>query len=270
MLLAALFLAPAYAPDPSRWTEIPLPSKAEAANRAVWEYAANYSKIDWGVEPIGGRVKAHPTKEGSTLSPDTPAFLPRTYGATAQRVPDGWLVGANHGEWGGSLTWFSPNGKRHRKVSDDQIVAFFNLPSGLYAIMGLAHLGISEGSVVHLVQAPEGKEWTATKAADLPAAPYAVAVRPDGAALIVLSNGLAEFSAGRSVRNLLNDAPWWGLYPNSAALSADEGRLYVGMRQFVAEIDLRTSALRFLVPSRTYLNRLDRDTERSVRAMHRG
>ena len=59
-----------------------------------------------------------------------------------------------------------------------------------------------------------------------------------------------------------------GLYPSSSILLADESRLYLGMRQFVAEVDLATNRLRLLVPSVSFLNTLPDHEVRQIRAQY--
>jgi hypothetical protein len=58
------------------------------------------------------------------------------------------------------------------------------------------------------------------------------------------------------------------LYPNSAVISPNGKKLYVGMRQYVGEFTLQTRKLRFLLPAGAKLNRLSKDAERQVRAGH--
>ena len=66
----------------------------------------------------------------------------------------------------------------------------------------------------------------------------------------------------------VTDAPWGTLYPWSSVLVPDESRLYVGMRQFVGEVDLATNHLRLLVPSTDFLNKLPNNDEKRIRAQY--
>ena len=100
-------------------------------------------------------------------------------------VDDGWLIGFNEGEFGGALYWFSRDGKRSFVISSDQIVDFFSLADGLYAIEGLAHMSASRGSILRISRPKQGVPWQARSVLALPYAPYAVTVRRDGTAVIM-------------------------------------------------------------------------------------
>jgi hypothetical protein len=91
--------------------------------------------------------------------------------------------------------------------------------------------------------------------------------RHDGSMLIALSDSLVSVGPDHRVTKI-SDVPWGGLYPSSSILLPDESRLYVGMRQFVGEVDLATNRLRLLVPSVSFLNKLPEDDERRIRAQY--
>lgn len=180
-------------------------------------------------------------------------------------VDDGWMIGFNRGEFGAALYWFSHDGARNYRISDHHLVGFFQLPNGLHAIEGSSHLGAARGSVIRIAPEPANGRWHAQTTIRLPDAPEAVAVKSDGTMLITLSDALVSIDARGRLRKLIADAPWPTLYPNSSTLSADEQHLYIGMRQYVAEVDLKTRALRFLIPSLALIHKLSRDEERQIR-----
>ncbi|RYG24351.1 hypothetical protein EON82_11025 [bacterium] len=240
-----------YNPSPAQWIEIPVPPKVRAADRAVWDYAGNYSKLDWRVRRVEHMVHAKLVKE-------------RRRAPISLSVEGGTIVAINRGEWGGKLLFRPKGSKREIVVSKDQVVAFVQLPGVLYAVEGLAHLSISRGSIIRIDKTPGG--WKTVRIAKLPAAPYAATIRSDGSLIITLSDGVVAYDARQGLRRIVGDAPWSGLYPNSSALAADGRHLYVGMRQYVAEVNLATRRVRMLVPSRAFLNRLSPSEERSVRA----
>ena len=180
-------------------------------------------------------------------------------------MDNGWLVGFNHGEFGAALYWFSGDGKHHYKISNDQIVAFFALPDGIYAIQGLSHMGFSCGSIITISRPTKAAHWQAFRFVRLPFAPRTLVIRRDGTLLVTLSDSLVAVSPERRIDTLISDAPWSGLYPASSILLPDESRLYIGMRQFVGEVDLTTNQLRLLVPSLEFLNKLPQDMEKTLR-----
>jgi hypothetical protein len=86
--------------------------------------------------------------------------------------------------------------------------------------------------------------------------------------LITLSDGLVAVDAQHRLRTLLKQVQWGQLYPNSSALADREQKLYIGMRQYVAEVGLRTRKLRFLVPSAQFVNKLTKEREQEIRGRH--
>jgi hypothetical protein len=260
---------PEYPREVARWQEVSVPPESDKGSRAVWFYSANYSPHEWRVHTDGGQVCAALDTEKPQEQKERPAFTPevgRFHGASAfAAVDDGWLVGFNQGEWGGALYWFSRDGTQNYKVSKHQVVNFFSLTNGLHAIEGLAHLGISEGSIIRIVRSQPKAHWQALVVAELPFAPYAISVRRDGTMLATLSDALVFVGRDYRVDTLLRDPPWAGLYPNSSILSRDERKLYIGMRQFVGEFDLSTKKLRLLVPSEAFLNKLPKEQEERIR-----
>jgi hypothetical protein len=263
----------AYSQDLTQWQAIPMPAKHEVLGHALFEQAANYSHLKWQVFLAAGTPHASLEADFIDAAP-RPAFEPtagHTSGATAfVAVDNGWIISLNHGEFGGALYWFSADGSQNYRISEDPVIAFFTRPDGLYAIEGLAHMTLSRGSVLKLTrEAPEG-QWHGEVATPLPAAPAALAVQRDGTWLIVLSDSLVAIGADHRVHTLLAHAPWGALYPASAVLAADERRLYIGMRQFVAEVDLTAHTLRLLIPSEKFLNRLTpEDAERTRQYVQR-
>lgn len=268
LALTASAIESSYPRDLTKWKEINIPSKSDHGARMIWDYAANYSRHEWRVYVEDGKVYAKLVSPMKLEKGERPPFTPKGFhfdrGDAFKRVDDGWLVGFNRGEFGASLYWFNTDGTRNYKISDHQVVDFIILPDGVYAIEGLAHLGMSGGSVIRIVREPLQLQWTASPVTKLPFAPYAVAARSDNAMLITLSGALVSVDTNGNVASLLDDVPWVGLYPNSSALSRDEGKLYIGMRQFVGEFDIQSRTLRLLVPSDAFLNKLPNDQEQQI------
>lgn len=209
---------------------------------------ASYSDVEWSLSMDGGRLKA----ARSTGQPVSDA-LPFTISATQQRggqrsvvpVSDGWLVGFDHGEWGGGLWWYSQNGRTSRQLRpspnapahpEDQLPATnvrgFALVGGdVLVLMGRDHVTLRSGRVFRAVR--EGKRWTLAPVAVLDGSPDAWVV--EGTDLLALTQtGLWRVAAGREAEQI---APVMtgGLYPNSLVRGPDSA-LYVGMRRFVVRM----------------------------------
>lgn len=263
--------------DMSQSQEISVPPAADRVAYALWSYAANYSRLEWQVSVVDGHICAQAiASDERRPAAARPAFEPEADGLRGAsrftRVDDGWLVGFNHGEFGAALYWFSLDGQQHYRMPenqiDKQVVEFFPLGKDLGAIEGLAHGFLSQGSIIRIVRPTPQSRWQVQTAVRLPAAPYAVAVPKRGPALVVLSDSLVEFDGQHGIGTLMADAPWAMLYARSAVLSPDEQTLYIGMRQYVGEFDLRTRKLRMLLPPGAELNRLSQQDERQIRASY--
>lgn len=265
---------PEYPREVARWQEVSVPFQVDRGARMAWFYAANYSDNEWRVFAERGRICAQLTTTEPSEQRARPKFIPtagqfRRASAFA-RVDDGWLVGFNQGEFGAALYWFSLDGKHNYKVSDHQVVDFFSLPGGLHAIEGLAHLTMSNGSIIRIARSEPSGHWRASTLTKLPLAPYAISVRRDGTMLITLSDSLVSVGASHEINTLLPEAPWGGLYPTSSVLSPNEQKLYIGMRQFVGEFDIATNKLRLLIPSAAFLNKLPKEDEQRIRKQYGG
>lgn len=263
---------PEYAPEVARWLEIAEPPDGDS-DRAAWSFAADYAQLSWHVYlDESARPRAKLIDAPNDVSSDPAPFDARADGFRGAKrfreVDDGWLVGFNYGEFGAALYWFDRRGRNHYKVSDDQVVAFFRHSDGIYAIEGLAHLGISCGSVIRISRPAPNAHWHALRVVRLPYAPSTVAVRRDGTMVIALSDSLVSVGPDHQVKTLIAEVPWQSLYPSSSILSPDESHLYLGMRQFVGEVDLTTNKLRLLIPSKDFLYKLSDDQEERIRKQY--
>ena len=260
---------PKFSLEVTRWQEVSVPPTSDQGAHMVWHFAANYSRHEWRVFAQRGEILAELTTDKPSVQAERPEFTPKDgqfkgYSRFA-RVDDGWLVGINKGEFGAELYWFSHDGQQNYKISEHHVVDFFSLTDGIYAIEGLAHLSMSEGSIIRIARPQPDAHWQAATVTKLPFAPYAVSVRRDGTMLVTLSDSLVSVGDDRKITTLLPDAPWTGLYPNSSVLSSDEQKLYIGMRQFVGEFDVPANRLRLLIPSDAFLNKLPKQDEQLIR-----
>lgn len=259
----------AYSPDITGWQEIPVPPK-ESPDRLAWIHKANNNVwVSWKVY-LDMAVPEAKLTDPTGRAHDPEPFVAKADGFEEanrfKQVDDGWLIGFDHGEFGAALYWFSRDGKSHYLLSNDHVVAFFSLPDGIYAIQGLAHMAVSSGSIIRIARQTATARWRTSTVVPLQQAPYAVAVRRDGSLLVVLSDSLVSVGADHKINTLIANAPWDSLYPTSSALLPDESRLYIGMRQFVGEVNLATNQLRMLIPDRSFLYKLPKAEGKHLRA----
>ena len=252
----------------SRWTEVAMPAKAKKADHDVWQAAANWADVEWRAFADQGQAVAERKQGHGAVLNGRPGFMRglARFGRVdaVHLVRDGWLIGFNRGEFGAGLYWFSTDGARNEKISDQHVGGFFEIAKVVHAIEGSTAPGARGGSVLRIAR-DGGGVWRTEAIARLPSTPETVAAKADGSALITLSDALVSIDPNGRLRTLVADAPWRTLFPNSSTLSADQRHLYIGMRQYVADIDLATRRLRFLVPDRSVLHKLSAADERQIR-----
>ncbi|MBC8069871.1 MAG: HEAT repeat domain-containing protein [Deltaproteobacteria bacterium] len=88
----------------------------------------------------------------------------------------GSVIGTNFGEFGGSLWWISRRG-RVRHLAEANVKDIVQVGDALYAVEGLAHLGLDEGSLIRIEATPQGVR--AQPVLKLPGNPVAWWVRGD-------------------------------------------------------------------------------------------
>ena len=76
----------------------------------------------------------------------------------------GTIVGTNHGEWGGLLSWSLP-GKTPIELNKDNVNAILPDGDGIIALFGLAHISFDDGYVLRFERS--GAEWKVSEVARL-------------------------------------------------------------------------------------------------------
>lgn len=245
-----------YPADVSRWVPVIVP---RGGTDAYWRFvaSASNSEYEWAVSVNRGQVVA---QRGLPKCP-SPSFplggkdVSRVLGLVepAQRVysirvSDGWLVGYNAGEFGAGVLWYSADGKDSRKVSDHHVNQFLSTTDGVFAATGLDHLALSNGAIVRFSLA-DGK-WAAKTMAELHGAAYALAQSERGKLLTITYDRLVRMAQDGTIETL---AHGFEGCPNSIAVGP-RGRIYVGMRQFVAvyDSDDPDGGLRLFAPAKGF------------------
>ncbi|RYG93813.1 MAG: hypothetical protein EON58_17565 [Alphaproteobacteria bacterium] len=267
LVLAAPTVNTLQVPELSKWQSIPVPPKSKSGEMKAWIYAAMDAPVEWQVRMEAGKLIARPAGKPDPLPAPLIALGYSAKYSKVQPIEGGWLVGVNRGEWGGELVRVWSPYKEAVKVSDHQIVDFFYRKGRLHAIEGLSHLGSSRGAVIRIGLSKTAFHFNASKVIELPAAPRAVTVRRDGTVILILDGSVAALDHRNRLTILLPKLHEFS--SNSCAIAPGTTRLYIGMRQYVAELDLISRKLRYLVPSAAYLNRLPEDEERRIREMYR-
>lgn len=243
--------------DPRRWYATSLP--AEGSDR--WYQAQWDEEHEWVVfvGEGGPRVRLR-----GVPAPFGPAPLPfkiergtHSDGLAgrrlAEKVDDGWIVAFNGGEFGAGLWWFSPDGKKRHKISDDHVVDLFPTGSGLLALEGLAHGTMSIGKVARLSRG-EGGRWKSEFLVNLRHAPEVATKAADGSLVVATAARLLRvFPDTKKIEVIIGQESWGNLYPNSIA-TTPSGSIFVGMRHGITRVEKEGGLYRisWLMPSREF------------------
>lgn len=257
-IIASLFVGIAfgadYPNDITQWISV-LPPKAGSDEG----YSANWSNHEWQVYLDGGAVHAKPYDPNGRIG-ENPGFeIPQSKATRGRectiKVTDGWLIGFNAGEWGGSLWWFSGTGKESYKISDDQIRGYIKKDDVLFAIEGLAHSGISEGKVIKIIKNDKTGKYESVIYSTLPEASDAVTLDNDGSMIIVTTASLIKIASDGKIEKLIEGVFWSGFYANSVVIDSQRNA-YIGMRQGIAKLSLTepTPKIEWLIPNNSFLN----------------
>ncbi|WP_316792152.1 hypothetical protein [Pedobacter frigoris] len=225
------------------WKSSPVPVSPDS----LLKY--NYSKT-WFLSIKNDEVFATTTEGKTATAPflilePTPAF-DQFYRYVA-KVDDGYLIGFNGGEFGGSLYWYSKDGERFYKVSNHSVIQYIKRGNKLYAIEGLTHMSVSEGSIIELKKI-SGK-WTAERYVELPLGPTAVALDKKGSFIVMTSSSLLRINKNKRVTTLI-DKGFWAiyLYPGPESIKVKNDTFYVGLRGGVFKYNPATKKQEWLMP----------------------
>ena len=115
----------------------------------------------------------------------------------------------------------------------------------IYAIEGLAHLSMSEGSIVEIKK--DNGKWTSKEYLKLPSAPEAIELDSKNNFIIVTSSSLLSIDNYNHIDTLIATGMWDSyLYPNSLVNQNDI--LFIGMRKGVFKYNLLTKKDEWLLP----------------------
>ena len=200
---------------------------------------ANYAMREWRVKLGGERLQIRLDTKQDHQDPLPPQIRSRNVAVGSKadrhviRVNDGWLVGMDVGEFGGGLWWFSADGQRSKKLSNENVVGFADTSRGVLVFVGLAHLGLDDGKVLRINDSV-GVTKKLEALVDLRSAPVAFAIESPDAVLVLTTTGLVRVRTFGNVDHLLK-TDYELLYPTSLTL-ASSGVVYIGMRHFVTRL----------------------------------
>lgn len=162
---------------------------------------------------------------------------------TVKKVNDGYLVGFNKGEFGGSLHWFSERGDSTYQISRGNVDYIFEYKRKVYMANGLFHMGTDRGGINEM-KFTDGK-WKVDQGIELPS--KSDIIMPYKDRLLIITTKTILFFDGTSNFDFVKKGGFWDvLYPQSAVVVNDD--LFVGMRGGVYKINLNTKNEEWLMP----------------------
>jgi hypothetical protein len=114
--------------------------------------------------------------------------------------PDGKLVGVNHGEWGGELSW-QPRKVKPAVIEKENVIAILRDGDNAVAILGLSHMGLDYGFAMSLTRSPTGA-WIMSKTIQFFAEPEAIAALGDRKFAVMSAGRAVVFSSGDGILGL--------------------------------------------------------------------
>jgi hypothetical protein len=168
-----------------------------------------------------------------------------------QQVDDGWLIGFDGGEFGGGLSWFSPDGSREKGLIGENVRGLVKSSTGFFVASGLQHLGLSRGKIFHVKKGVSGN-WKADLLVDFRANPHTFTQESPDSLLVVVgpqsdlaqrngshdfgqkTGGIFRVKASGKVEPVLTSGSL-GYQPNSMTLSKS-GIIYLGAWRYVTRL----------------------------------
>lgn len=190
----------------------------------------SYTTWDLAITPDGGLTITETKNTEPNTGPKLPFALPKTRSVARRHVmefTDGFLVGFDKGEWGGSLDFYEKNGKLVATLATTNTHAVLRIGEGIVSLHGLNHLSLREGSV---------RFWKRDKEKFVPAGEQELDAGPEcftlsGNVLWVLTaRGLWRVSGPQVKR--VHEVDTSMLYPQSLVVDRN-GDVWAGMRHFV-------------------------------------
>ena len=227
-----------------KWTAYDVPINKDTLSKY------NHAQDDWTVFLKGNNIYA--TNSRNKTSDTLPFKIIPTKkeknkiagSRSVIKVNNGYLVGFYRGEWGGNLYWFSQDGKNKYEISDHVIVQFIKRDNKFYAIEGVGHLGIPDGSIIEIKEV--NKKWIAVEHLKLPSAPDGIDLAQNNNFVIITSKSLLTVDTNFKIDTLIEKGFWWpALYPTSLVIK--DNIAYVGMRKGIFKYDLTTNKREWLM-----------------------
>ena len=119
---------------------------------------------------------------------------------TTLEFPDGKLVGVNHGEWGGELSW-QPRKAKPAVIDKENVIAILKDGDNAVAILGLSHMGLDYGRAISIRRKSDGT-WGTGRLIQFFAEPEAVTALGGGRFAVLNAGRVVVFSSEEGILGL--------------------------------------------------------------------
>ena len=148
------------------------------------------------------------------------------------RVPGGRIVGYDHGEFGGKISFISNRGNESPLV-DENFKGFYIVDDRLFALSGMDHFFTDKGHIYEMVYSEE--KWEAVLMLDLFSCPQSYLL-VDKTLYIATNKALMVVENCEIKESMTIEVSWSGLFPNSIVQA--NASLYIGMRGGMVSVGL--------------------------------
>ena len=235
------------------WKVFEFPDSKDQAMERNLRIKANYPPLDWEVYKEDGKIKAGLKSIDFGPQGEKPPFLKKLQqkGDTLyHKASPGWIVSFNRGEFGADFDWYSVDGGAKLPLFSHNVNEIQEYDGEIYAVSGLDHLLNGAGSLIALEKDPK-VGYVAKIIAQIPSAAMAMRRLSNGTFILLSGDGLFTVDRLNNTQQIMAQEDWSFLYPNSIEISGDESKVYIGMRQYVVEYDLKERNARYLAPVNT-------------------
>ena len=196
-------------------TQFPLATQGEMDGDPIIYYSEN----EFDVKILNNKLKVNKTESNNK---------------SVLKIPNGTLVGSNHGEWGGKLI-FIPDGKNQSEIviKEGNLKFVFLFQNNIYFIEGLAHGSFNYGDLQQLNYSEN--KFTYKSIIHFEDSPEAFSIYKNKIYIVGYQNFYRIDNLKKEV--IFKDAFWSGLYPNTIAI-IDEKNVFLGIRSGIAKLNL--------------------------------
>lgn len=161
------------------------------------------------------------------------------------KVSNGYLIGFDNGEFGGSLYWFSEDGKQSRLVSNHSVKSFLKVDNKIFALEGLDHMGVDRGSILSI--SLSAGNWVADNYVKFPNDPKAIGNDSKGNLIVVSGSSILSISNATTI-TVLNSFEEWKPSIWQTDLIIKDDIAYIGMNDGVYKLNLKSGIATWLLP----------------------